>query len=169
MIRGTHPSFRSVLWQVRSSEVKWVNISYSTKAVTTKLNSAVTYNEQNSSMMANNHLFFQKVFDHKNLQGSHLWWGKIDYNVTWLSDHLFTEFTWQNKNEILSWNNACENQLGRMITYNEENPTIMSHEPLTTWSHEITWQNEYKISPYLQNPWPPNMAGRLLMIKGTHP
>ena len=48
-------------------------------------------------------------------------------------------------------NNACDHQLCRMVTYNEENSTIMPHDPLTTWSHEVTWQNKNRISPLLQN------------------
>ena len=33
-------------------------------------------------------LIFQKVYDHQNLQGSHLWRGKITHNVTY--DSLIT-------------------------------------------------------------------------------
>ena len=92
---GYSQHFSTTLWprsQVRSSGV---NISYSRKPVTSKLNRAVTYNEQNSPMMSNCHLFFQKVFDHKPLQRCHLWRGKINYNVTWLSEHLGQVKEWK--------------------------------------------------------------------------
>ena len=63
-----------------------LNIFYSKRAVTTKLNRAVTYNEQNTLMMSFDprghvssrdklnalYLLFQNAFDHEALQGSHL-------------------------------------------------------------------------------------------------
>ena len=36
------------------------------------------------------YVLFQKVYDHETLQGSHLWRGKITFNVTWISDDLVT-------------------------------------------------------------------------------
>ena len=62
-------------------------------------------------------------------------------------------------------NNACGHQLGRIVTYNEKNSPMMSHDPLTTRSHEVARQNKSNIPPLLQNPWPPNLAGRWLRIK----
>ena len=70
----------------------------------TKLNRVVTYNEQNSPTMSFDprghvssrdklkalYLLFQNAFDHEPLQGSHLWQGKITFNVTWLSNPLIT-------------------------------------------------------------------------------
>ena len=103
------------------------------------------------------YLLFQKVYDHETLQGSHLRRGKIIYNVTWLSlSHV--KSCDKIKTKYLLLNNACDHQLGRMVTYDEENSPIMSHDPLTTWSHEVTWQNKNRISPPLQRPWPPNLA-----------
>ena len=33
---------------------------------------------------------------------------------------------------------------GRMVTYNEENSSIMSQESLITWSHKVMWQIKTK-------------------------
>ena len=51
------------------------------------------------------------------------------------------------------------------MTYNERNSLMISHDPLTTRSHEVAWQNKSKIPTLLQNPWPPNLAGRWFIIK----
>ena len=113
------------------------------------------------------YLLFWKVYDHETLQGSHLWQGKITYNVTWLSlSHV--KSCDKMKMKYLLLNNACDQQLGRMVTYDEENSPIMSHDSLTTWSHEVTWQNKNRISHPLQNLWPPNLAEWWLMIRETH-
>ena len=49
MMRGTHPWCHTSLWP-RGHVVKKLNMSYSTKLMTTNLNRAVTYDENNSPM-----------------------------------------------------------------------------------------------------------------------
>ena len=91
------------------------------------------------------HLLFQKVYDHETLQGSYFWRGKITYNITWLSDQSVTpDHVTKIKTKYFLLNNAFSHQLGRMVTYNEENSPKMSYGALTTWSHEVTWQNKSK-------------------------
>ena len=50
-------------------------------------------------------------------------------------------------------------KLGRMLTDHKGLQPIKSHDPLITWSCEITWQIEI-ISLLLQYLWPPNLARR---------
>ena len=45
---------------------------------------------------------------------------------------------------------------------------LIHNDPLITWSFEVLWQIENLISSVPQAPWPPNMAGWELMVKGTH-
>ena len=49
-------------------------------------------------------------------------------------------------------------KIGRMVIYNEDNSSTVSHDPLTTWSHFATWQTKNKISPLPQGLWLPHLA-----------
>ena len=42
--------------------------------------------------------------------------------------------------------------------------SIKSHNPLITWTHQVTWRINV-ISPYPRNLWTPNLAGLWLMIR----
>ena len=108
------------------------------------------------------YLLLQKVYHHKTLQGSHLWWGTIIWPLSRVRSR-------DKKNEIFFLKNACGHQLGMMATYDEENSPVMSHNSLNKLPYEATWQNKNEISPLLQNPWPPNLAGWWLIIRETHP
>ena len=46
---------------------------------------------------------------------------------------------------------------------------MTSHDPLTTWSHEVTWQIKNKISPLLRSQWPINLSEWWFMMRETHP
>ena len=108
-----------------------LNISYSTNPVTTKLNRAVS-NDQGEDFI---------------------------HHVTWLSDH---KVTWghvtNKKRNFFYCTTRTTTKIGRIETYNEGNSPIMSHEPLATWWHEVTWQFKNKISPLLQRWWLPNLV-----------
>ena len=69
--------------------------------------------------------FFQKVCDHETLQGCYLWWDKITYNVTWLSDHLVT---WGHvtkwKQNIFSWTTPVTTSLAMWQNKNEISPLL---------------------------------------------
>ena len=41
-------------------------------------------------------------------------------------------------------------KLDRMVTYNDENSSIKSLDPLNRWSNEVTSQIKNKTSPLLQ-------------------
>ena len=49
-------------------------------------------------------------------------------------------------------------KIGKMVAYLEVLLTMKSHEPLITWSCEITWQTKTAISPLSQCLWPPNLV-----------
>ena len=46
----------------------------------------------------------------------------------------------------------------KMETYNEGNSSIVSHDPVTEWSREVTWEIKDKISSLKQGRWRPNLA-----------
>ena len=58
--------------------------------------------------------------------------------------------TWQNKYIISPPSTrAMATKQGKVVTFPEGAPPINSHNPLNTWSCEITWQTE-KIIPHLR-------------------
>ena len=112
---ATWPSDHVVAWGHVVNEK--LNISYSTKPVTTKLNKEVTYDEE----------------------------GELIYDVTWLSDHKVTWSHVTNVNRNFFYcTTPVTTKIGRVETYNEGNSPIMSHDPMTTWSHEATRQVKNK-------------------------
>ena len=44
-------------------------------------------------------------------------------------------------------------KLKRAVTYDEENSPMMSHDPLTIWSREVTWKIESLLSSLLKCLW----------------
>lgn len=49
-------------------------------------------------------------------------------------------------------------KLRRVVTYNEERPPIKSHDPLNTWTYEVTGHSKnITFSPPLKQ-WPLNVA-----------
>ena len=89
-------------------------------------------------------LFFQKFYHHE-----------LCRVVTY--DEVKSPAMSKTKSFLL--NNFGDHQLDRMVTYNKEKLPIMPHDPPTTWSHEVTWQNKNKISALLQNPLTSNLTG----------
>ena len=59
-------------------------------------------------------------------------------------------------------------KLGRMVTYHEGLPSIISHDLLITWSCEIIWQTKSIISPVPQYLWPQNLVGWWLTLRGSY-
>ena len=60
---------------------------------------------------------------------------------------------------LLFWK-AYDTNLGMVLTYDEGNLTIMSHDSLTTWSRGVTWKFKSWISPIPQSLLPPILTGR---------
>ena len=50
-------------------------------------------------------------------------------------------------------------KLGRVVTFNEELPSIKSENPLIMWSCNFSWQIKYAISPLPQWPFYQNWQG----------
>ena len=44
-------------------------------------------------------------------------------------------------------------KFGRVVTYHEELPPILSHDTSNTWSQEVTWQIEYVMSLLVIEQW----------------
>ena len=63
---------------------------------------------------------------------------------------------------------AMATKLGRVVSYDEGNSTIMSDDPLVTWSHDVMWQIENLISPLPQGVWLSNVADWWLMVRVNH-
>ena len=85
--------------------------------------------------------------------------------ILWPRSHMRSSD--KRKAKFLLLHNACTTKLGRIKTYNKGNSPLMSHDPLTMWSHEVRWQIKSKISPLLQGQWPPN-CDHLWWGKLTH-
>ena len=49
-------------------------------------------------------------------------------------------------------------KLGMILTYDEGNAPVMSHDPLTTRSREVTWKFKNLISPIPQRLLPPDLT-----------
>ena len=56
-------------------------------------------------------------------------------------------------------------KLGRIVTYLDGLLTIESHDPLITWSCEITWKSNITISPLPQSLYLPNLARWRLVMR----
>ena len=56
-------------------------------------------------------------------------------------------------------------QNGKMVIHYKKPQPIKSHNPLNTWSCEVTWQIKNILSPLPQYLWPPNLAGWLHTMK----
>ena len=41
-------------------------------------------------------------------------------------------------------------KISEVVTYDEEKPSVKLHNPLMTWSREVTWQIKHVISPLAQ-------------------
>ena len=61
---------------------------------------------------------------------------------------------------IISTAMSMATKLYRVVTYHEGLPSIKSHNPLITWSYEITWEAGSILSPLRQYLWLPNLAER---------
>ena len=59
--------------------------------------------------------------------------------------------------------------LERMVTYIDGLPPIKSHNPLITWSCEITWQTESIIISTPECLRQPNLTGCWLALRGLYP
>ena len=104
-------------------------------------------------------LFFQKFYHHELCRVvTYDEVKSLQCQVTlWPLCHVRSRDKIKTKSFLL--NNVGDHQLDRMMTYNKENLPIMPHDPPTTWSHEVTWQNKNKISALLQNPLTSNITG----------
>ena len=130
-------------------------------------------------------LLFCKFYGHKTWQGNFLWSWQLTHYLTWPSEQVVTWGHMTNwkvnissskrsmgtkffmalwprshltnwKQNIFSCTTAATTRLGRMVTYNEKNTSIVSYEPLTTRLHGFTWQIKNKISPLPPALWLPN-------------
>ena len=61
-------------------------------------------------------------------------------------------------------------KLDRVVTYNEELPSINPYDPSVTSSCEVMLQNQYLIFPLALDKWPSNMVKWWwLIVRGFHP
>ena len=66
---------------------------------------------------------------------------KSIHNDTWPSDHVITwDLVTNEKLHIPSSTRPITTQYGRLVTHGERNPTMRSHDSLTTWSCVYTSQ-----------------------------
>ena len=74
------------------------------------------------------------------LRGTHLWSHIILWQIgdVWSRDKLKVYNT-------SSLARPMDMKHGKLVIYGEVNAPMKSHIPLTTWSHEVTWQTENKI------------------------
>ena len=72
------------------------------------------------------------------------------------------------KLNISSSKRSMITKLCRIVTNDEGNSPIVSHDSLTTKSREVMWQTKSKISFLAQYLWPPNLSGWRLIMRGTH-
>lgn len=122
----TWPSDHLVAWDHVLNQK--LNISYSTRPVTSKSNRALTYNK-----------------------GTHPY-------VTWPSDHVVKwdhVISW--KLNISSSTSPMITILCGIVTYDEGNSPIMSRDSLAISTSEVVWQTK-KTSPLAQRLWPPNLG-----------
>ena len=85
---------------------------------------------------------------------------------------LWPRVTWSHVTKwelsISSSKSSMINKLSRVVTNDQGNSPIVSHDSLTTKSREVTWQTKNKIYSLAQRLWPPNLAGRRLIMRGIH-
>ena len=77
------------------------------------------------------------AYGHKTWQGSGLWWVKLTHGATQPSDHVVRS-RGNEKLNICYFTKPVTTKLNSGVTYDEENSSMISHEPLTTWSSEVT-------------------------------
>ena len=57
----------------------------------------------------------------------------------------------------------------RMVTYNEDLPSLKSQYPFIAWSCKDTWQIEHVVYLLPHGVWPLNVVEWWLTMKGFHP
>ena len=84
----------------------------------------------------------------------------------WPRGHMRSLLSW--KQNISSSARLMTTKFSRVVAYDDRNSSIMSDDPLITWSHQATWQIENLVCPVLRGLWPPSMGGWGLIVRGTH-
>ena len=120
-MRGSHILSYMTLYQV----VFWYNvtnwsryISTITRCMTIKLGRVVTYREWLLPIRT----------------------GAPTHKVTCFFDQMVLEVAWQIWCYISTWIRSIATKYGKVVNYCEGLPPLESHDPLMTWSCEITWQ-----------------------------
>ena len=67
-------------------------------------------------------------------------------------------FLFTNKTHISTTTKPMATKFGRVVTYHERLPPIKSHDPLTKWPFEITWQTKIILSLLPECLRPPNLV-----------
>ena len=94
------------------------------------------------------------------------WWLTMTSLQAWSQTTLWT---CDNKKHYLSTNTMpMATKLGRVVTYNEESPSIKSQDPMITYSCMVMRKNEYVISLLPQDLWPLKSAMWWVTIRGFH-
>ena len=115
------------------------------------------------------YLHYPKVYGHQNGQGCDFAWETSTDKATWLFDHMVSWDHVTNHKYISTTTMPMATWHGIVMTYFERLSPIKSHQALMTWFCEIMWQMKNTISPLLQCPWPPNVAGWLNAVRSFHP
>ena len=84
----------------------------------------------------------------------------------WPRGHMRSLLSW--KQNISPSARLMATKFSRVVASDDRNSSIMSDDPLITWSHQATWQIENLICPVLRGLWPPSMGGWGLIVRGTH-
>ena len=87
---------------------------------------------------------------------------QITHNIRWPSDHVIMwGHVTHRKLNISSFARSMTTKHDRLVTYAERSPPMVSHVPLTTWSHEVMWQFKNQIFLPSKDVWPPKLCNGL--------
>ena len=96
----------------------------------------------------------------QNLVECNLYWKAPTHKVTWGPGHVVVQSHVTNKNHYISTTRVpMATKLGRMVAHLDGLLQIKKHEPLITWSCEITWQAKTNVSPLSHCLWSQNLIG----------
>ena len=93
-------------------------------------------------------LYFHKTYDHHTEQADDLRWSTTSNKVTWPLIAWSDDHVRNKKRYIYHSARPMVAKVNRQVASDGKMLSSKSHNPLITWTHQVTWQIENVIPPF---------------------